>query len=143
MRRFREKLAGQGTPDQCGRLCATEQGCKGAETRALRLTEQHFVQRLEPQPFVDGEPVALRLGNLLAVLVEEKLVVEAFGRQAAERAADLAREFDRIDQILAGHFIVDAERDQRIAQSGFHCSLQRPPVTGVVTRSLPSRDRRR
>ena len=44
------------------------------------------------QPFVDGEAVALRLGNLLAVLVEEQLVVEAFRRRAAERAADFARE---------------------------------------------------
>ena len=27
---------------------------------------------------------------------------------------------------------------QRIAQSGFHCSLVHPPVTGVVTRSFVS-----
>ena len=33
------------------------------------------------------------------------------GGNAAERAADLARELDRIDQILAGHLVVDAERE--------------------------------
>ncbi len=32
------------------------------------------------------------------------------GGAAAERRADLAGQLDRIDQILAGHFIVDAER---------------------------------
>ena len=63
------------------------------------------------QPFVDGEAVALRLGNLLALLVEEQLVVEAFRRLAAERAADFAGQLDRIDQVLAGHLVVDAERD--------------------------------
>ena len=63
------------------------------------------------QPFVDGEPVALRLGNLLAVLVEEQFVVEAFRRLAVERLADLPGQLDRVDQILAGHFVIDAERD--------------------------------
>ena len=63
------------------------------------------------QPLIDGQPVALRLGNLLTVLVQEKLVVEAFGRRAAQGAADLAGQLDRIDQILAGHLVVDAERD--------------------------------
>src|SRR5437764_1180602 len=42
------------------------------------------------QPFVNGEAVALRLGNLLALLVEEELVVETLRRRAAERTADLA-----------------------------------------------------
>ena len=63
------------------------------------------------QPFLDGEAVALRLGNLLALLVEEQLVVEAFRRRAAERAADFAGQLHRIDQVLAGHLVIDAERD--------------------------------
>ena len=33
------------------------------------------------------------------------------GGSAAERAADFAGELDRIDQILAGHLVIDAERD--------------------------------
>ena len=63
------------------------------------------------QPLVDGEAVALRLRDLLAGLVEKKLVVEALRRHAAERAADLAGQLHRVDQILAGHLVIDAERD--------------------------------
>ena len=44
------------------------------------------------------------------LLVEEQFVIEALRRRAAERRADLARQLDRVDQILAGHFVVDAER---------------------------------
>ena len=44
------------------------------------------------------------------MLVEKKLVVETFRRQPAERAADFARQLHRVDQVLAGHFIVDAKR---------------------------------
>src|SRR5581483_9311105 len=40
------------------------------------------------QPLLDGEAIALRLGNLLALLVEEELVVEAFRRLTAEHPAD-------------------------------------------------------
>jgi hypothetical protein len=35
------------------------------------------------QPFIDCEAIALRLRNLLAVLVEKEFVVEAFRRRAA------------------------------------------------------------
>ena len=80
----------------------------------LRLAIHEQRQRFRrgiAQPFVDGQPVALRLRNLLALVVEEQFVIETFRRQAAERRADLARQFDGIDQVLAGHFIVDAERD--------------------------------
>src|SRR5216683_2698092 len=43
--------------------------------------------------------------------VEEQFVVETLRRRAAERRADLAGEFDRFDQVLAGHFVIDAERE--------------------------------
>ena len=59
----------------------------------LRLAVHEQRQRFRrgiAQPFVDGQAVALRLGNLLAMLVEEQLVIEAFRRQAAQRRADLA-----------------------------------------------------
>ena len=82
--------------------------------RRLRLAVHEQRQALRAavaQPFVDGEAVALGLGDLLALLVEEQLVVEAFRRLRAERAADLAGELDRIDQVLAGHLVIDAERD--------------------------------
>ena len=82
--------------------------------RRLRLAvheqRQRFRRRIA-QPFVDGQPIALRLRNLLALVVEEQFVVEALRRRAAERRADLARQLYGIDQILAGHFIVDAERE--------------------------------
>src|SRR5579871_6105675 len=60
----------------------------------LRLAIHEQRQRFRrgiAQPFVDGEAVALRLRDLLALLVEEELVVEALRRRAAERRADLAR----------------------------------------------------
>src|SRR6202042_3824137 len=48
------------------------------------------------QPLVDGQAVTFRLGDFLALLVEKELVVESFRRQAAKRAADFARELDRV-----------------------------------------------
>ncbi len=53
--------------------------------RRLRLAVHEQRQALGAgvaQPLVDGQAVALRLGNLLALLVEEQLVVEAFRRHA-------------------------------------------------------------
>src|ERR1700760_580865 len=55
---------------------------------AIHEQRQRF-RRGVTQPFVDGQPVALRLGNLLALLVEEELVIEALRRRTAERAGDL------------------------------------------------------
>src|SRR5258708_3640248 len=63
------------------------------------------------QPFLEAEAVSLRLGDLLALFVEEHLVIEALGRAAAEDARDLARLDDAVDQVLARHFVIDTERD--------------------------------
>ena len=62
------------------------------------------------QPFLDRQAVALRLADLLRLLVEEQLVGEALGRRAAEDAADAAGQPDAVDQVLARHLVVDAER---------------------------------
>ena len=62
------------------------------------------------EPLLDGEPVALRLRDLLALLVQEELVGERLGRTAAEDAADRARERHRLHQVLARHLVVDVER---------------------------------
>ena len=82
--------------------------------RRLRLAVHEQRQALRAritQPLVDGEPIALRLGDLLPLLVEEQLVIEPLRRRAAERLADLTGQLHRIDQVLARHFVVDAERD--------------------------------
>ena len=63
------------------------------------------------QPFVDGDAIAFGLGDLLAILVEEHLVIEALGRAGAEDAGDLRALGDAVDQILARHLVIDAERD--------------------------------
>lgn len=48
--------------------------------------------------------------DLLVVLVQEELVVEAFRRNPAQGLADRARGLDRVDQVLAAHLVVDAQR---------------------------------
>ena len=56
--------------------------------RRLRLAIHEQRQALRAgvaQPLVDGQAVALGLGDFLALLVQEQLVVEAFRRRAAER----------------------------------------------------------
>src|SRR3954463_15442867 len=58
---------------------------------AVHEQRQRFRRRIA-QPFVDGETVALRLGNLLALVVEEQFVIETLGWGAAKRRADLARQ---------------------------------------------------
>ena len=78
--------------------------------RPLEHVEREALRRGVGQPLVDGDAVALRLRNLLPVFVEEEFVVEALRRRAAERGADLRRQLHRIDQVLARHLVVDAER---------------------------------
>eukprot|EP01136_Pigoraptor_vietnamica_P045843 Opistho-1_new@24326 len=63
------------------------------------------------QPLIEAQAIALGLRDLLALLVEEHLVVEALGRAAAHHARDLARLDHRIDQVLARHLVIDAQRD--------------------------------
>ena len=124
------RVAGMDVPDRIGELLLAILPRKAVEEllivvdvarddveiqplRRLRLAVHEQRQRFRrgiAQPFVDGEAVALRLRDLLALVVEEQFVVEPFRRQAAERRADLARQLYGIDQVLAGHFIVDAER---------------------------------
>src|SRR5574338_881598 len=66
-----------------------------AEVQALRLLRLAVDVKGEArlasvaEPLLEAEPVALRLGDLLALFVEEHLVVKAFGRAAAEHARDL------------------------------------------------------
>ncbi len=41
----------------------------------------------------------------------KRLVIEALGRRRAERPGDRAGQLHGVDQVLAGHLVVDAERD--------------------------------
>ena len=63
------------------------------------------------QPFVDGQAIALRLRYLAAIGIKEQLEDEALRRLCTENSGDLGRKRHRIDQVLARHLIVDAERD--------------------------------
>ena len=79
----------------------------------LRRLEHVPAQRLRravAEPLVHGQAVALGLGDLLALDVEEELVVEALGGRAAEGATDLGALAHALDQVLARHFVVDVQR---------------------------------
>ena len=63
------------------------------------------------EPLLKAEAFALRLRDLLALFVEEHLVDQPLGLAPAERLGDLARLDAAVGQVLAIHFIIDAERD--------------------------------
>ena len=94
------------------------------------------------QPLVDGEAVPLRLRDLLAVLVEEELVVEAIRGIGAEHPANLTRQLDRVDQVLARHLVVDAERRPAERPVGLPLALdagRRSPAARPACRESGSR----
>src|SRR3546814_6017356 len=61
---------------------------------AKREESQAFLAAIA-QPFLDRQAIALRLRNLLALLVEEHLIDQSLGLAPAERLGDLARLEDR------------------------------------------------
>ena len=75
----------------------------------LEHVERQALGRSVLQPFLDCQTVAFCFRDLLSLVVEEQLVIETFGRCAAKRAADFRRQRDAIDQVFAGHFIINAE----------------------------------
>src|ERR1019366_8424575 len=64
-------------------------------SRLLIHIEREAFGRCVMQPVLDGEPVALGLGYLLALVVEEQLIAEPFGGIAAKQAADLLSQLNR------------------------------------------------
>ena len=78
--------------------------------RLLEHVEREALGRRIGQPLVDGEAVALRLRDLLAVLVEEQLVDEMLRRAAAEDLADAVVDRRVGLVVLAEHLEIDAER---------------------------------
>src|SRR5690606_18569566 len=106
--------------------------------RLLEHVERKALRRRIGEPLVNSESIALRLGDLLALLVEEKLVVEALGRAAAERGADLGRELHAVDQILARHLVIDGKGRPAHGPVGLPLQLGMPasywrfePLAGV------------
>ena len=78
--------------------------------RILEHVERQALRRGVGEPLLDGDAVALGLGDLLAVLVEKQLVVEARRRLAAQRLDHPVRQANGFGEVFPGHFIVDAER---------------------------------
>ena len=91
--------------------------------RLLLHVERQRLGRRIAQPVLDREPVALGLGDLLALLVEEQLVVEALRRPAAQDLHDLRRQLGRRNQILAVHLVVDVEREPAAGPVGLPLQL--------------------
>src|SRR3546814_16941219 len=67
---------------------------------AKREESQAFLAAIA-QPFLDRQAIALRLRNLLALLVEEHLIDQSLGLAPAERLGDLAR-LDRSEERRVG-----------------------------------------
>src|SRR3546814_11821090 len=79
---------------------------------AKREESQAFLAAIA-QPFLDRQAIALRLRNLLALLVEEHLIDQSLGLAPAERLGDLARLDAAVGQVLAIHLVIDAQCDPR------------------------------
>ena len=104
---------------------------------AVRCIEHELRQALRrgiAQPFLHRQAVALGLADLLGMLVEEQLICEAFRRLAAEDAADASRQANGIDQVLAGHLVVDIERIPSHCPVGLPLELTTPTLHGSFVR---------
>ncbi len=91
--------------------------------RLLEHEQRQALGRGVGQPLVDGEAVALRLRDLLAVLVEKELVDVVLGRDAAEDLADLVVDRRVRLVVLAEHLEIDAERGPAHAEIGLPLQL--------------------
>ena len=112
----------------------------GALRRVEHELRQDFGRRIA-QPFLHRQAIALRLADLLRVVVKEQFVGEAFRRCAAENAADAARKTHEIDQVLARHLVIDVERipahrpvglPLQFAAAAFHRSFERLAAIGIA-----------
>ena len=78
--------------------------------RALEHVERQGLGRAIFEPLLDRKPVALGLGNLLALLVEEQFVGKALRRRATQRTGDACSDLGAVDQVLAVHLVIDLHR---------------------------------
>ena len=76
-----------------------------------KRVKSHAVARAVFQPVLQRQTIALRLRNLLALFVEEHFVDQRLGRPSAKYARNLAALHAAVGQILAVHFIIDAQSD--------------------------------
>src|SRR3546814_17567920 len=97
--------------------------------RLLEHEEREAFCRPVGQPLLGAEAVALRLRDLLGVLVEEEIVVEALGRAGAEAPADLRAALHRVAEIIAGTRVVDAQRIPALPPVGLPFTLPMAPTT--------------
>ena len=75
------------------------------------------------QPVLHRQSVALGLGDLLALVVEEQLVGQVHGGRAAQDAGDAGGQLHRRDQVLAAHLVVDAQGHPAHAPVGLPLQL--------------------
>ena len=84
------------------------------------------LRRRVGQPFVDGQPVALRLRNLLPLLVQEQLIGEMLRLLAAQNLADAVIDRRIGAVILAVHLEIDTQRRPTRAEIGLPLQLHLP-----------------
>src|SRR3546814_7922942 len=104
---------------------------------AKREESQAFLAAIA-QPFLDRQAIALRLRNLLALLVEEHLIDQSLGLAPAERLGDLARLDAAVGQVLAIHLVIDAQCDPAHPPFAFPLQLRAAPQDRVAARLAPT-----
>src|SRR5690606_3897671 len=82
--------------------------------RLLVHEERKAFLRCVGQPLLNRQPIALRLRNLLSLLVEEELVTEAFRGKGAENTANPGGQLDRRNKILAAHLVRSEEHTSEL-----------------------------
>ena len=75
------------------------------------------------KPLLNRQAIAFRLGDLLALFIEEKLIDETFGLVPAKDTRNLARLDTSVGQILAVHFVVNAKRHPAHGEVDFPLEL--------------------
>ena len=102
------------------------------------------------QPFIDGQAIALGLGNLLALGVEEQFIDIMLGRRAAQNGANPIIDYLIGLVILAEHLEIDAKGSPAHAEIGLPLQLHiaagdrqcgvAPILIGEGDRAIPGID---
>ena len=81
---------------------------------------------------LDRQAIALRFGNLFAVLIEEQLVDQAVGLATAQHSGDLARLYAGIGQVLTIHLIIDIQCDPAHGEIDLPLQLGHTAKSGLI-----------